>query len=76
MGPVPVATAVARALGESVRPLEAIAELKQEMHDGIEQWPLTDAEEAALLEEAPAGFRLNQKLLRALADLAPTPATA
>ena len=48
-----------------------IAELKQELHNGIEQWPLTDAEEAALLEEAPAGFRLNQKLLRALAELAP-----
>lgn len=46
-----------------------IDELKQRFHDGIEQLPLDADAEAAFLDEALAGFRLNQRLLRALADL-------
>ena len=46
-----------------------IAELKQQLHDGIELLPLMHNEETNLLEEAPAGFRLNQRLLKALAEI-------
>ena len=46
-----------------------IDDLKQRFHDGIEQLPLDTDAEAAFLDEALAGFRLNQRLLRALADL-------
>jgi oxygen-independent coproporphyrinogen-3 oxidase len=46
-----------------------VDDLKQRFHDGIEQLPLDGDAEAAFLDEAHAGFHLNQRLLRALADL-------
>lgn len=46
------------------------AELKQALHDGLEQLQLSDSQERELLDEAEAAFHATQRLLAELAALA------
>ncbi len=48
---------------------EPIAELKQQLHDGIEQIMLTGKEEAELVDEAENAFYITQSLLRELENI-------